>query len=114
MVTVNDTQANLQFVKPSGVMADQLANEMRISLFTYWIVMSKRICDNIPMIIRYYFDKQISNKLFPKLTEDFADANSVVLAVQEKYRAITEERKILQDSIARLQSALKQISIAHF
>ncbi len=53
-VSVNQVPIDMRHLSGARDIETQLVNEMRMSLFSYLCVIQKRICDDIPMIIKYF------------------------------------------------------------
>ena len=86
-----------------------VVKEMQATVITYTNIMWNRISDVIPMLLRHHFPDHITENLFPWLVHDCHDADRLAELMEED-EAIKTRRGELDDSIKRLQAAMRELN----
>ena len=98
----SSTLANLL---PSNVILD-----MQVNCYAYSVLAQKRLCDAVPLLLRYHFVRGVVSALGQRLHREISEMGEKLLVEQmREEKEISARRERLHSSVSKLEKALAVI-----
>ena len=101
----SSSSSSLAQLLPANVILD-----MQINCYAYSVLAQKRLCDAVPLLIRYHFVRGVVSQLGSRLHREISEMGEKALVEQmREEKEISARRERLHSSVARLEKALAVI-----